>query len=75
MTTRSTAFKNTPKLKRIKIMSKLLTDGKVVSAFAGAGKKKGADLTVKTPKEYEGKYADLFKSEGKLNEKAIVKAA
>ena len=69
------AFKNTPKLKRIKIMSKLLTDGKVVSAFAGAGKKKGADLTVKTPKEYEGKYADLFKSEGKLNEKAIVKAA
>ena len=30
---------------------------------------------IKTPKEYEGKYADLFKGEGKLNEKAIVKAA
>ena len=69
------AFKNTPKLKRIKIMSKKLTDGRVVRAFAGAGKKKGAELTVKTPKDYEGKYEALFKSEGKLNEKAAVRVA
>ena len=56
-------------------MTTKLNDGKVVKAFAGAGKKKGVDLTVKTPKGYEEKYEDLFKKEGKLNEKATVKAA
>ena len=69
------AFYNTPKLKTISVQSKLFGTGKVVSAFKEAGMNRGAGLTVKTPRGYASTYEKLFVGEGKLNKKAVVKAA
>ena len=69
------AFKNTPSLTKIKVLTRQLKAGKVVKAFAAGGKSNGAKLTVKTPSTYVAPYDSLFKGEGLLNQKATVKAA
>jgi hypothetical protein len=69
------AFKNTPSLTKVKVLSRNFKSGKVVKAFAAGGKDKGAKLTVKTPSGYVSSYESLFKGEGMLNENARVQAA
>ena len=46
-----------------------------VDSFVKAGKKNGEKLTVRVPASKVEKYDQLFKGEGKLNQKAAVKAA
>jgi hypothetical protein len=70
----SYAFKNTPALTKIKVMTKQLDTGKVVNAFKSAGKNNGKGITVKTPNGYTYRYEDLFKGEGGLNENAKVQS-
>ena len=69
------AFKNTPKLKTIKILTTSLKSGKVTNTFVGAGVGKGTGLTVKVPNRYVKTYNSLFKGEGGLNAKAKIQAA
>ena len=70
----SYAFKNTPSLTRIKVISENFSQGSVVNTFVSAGKDKGEKLTVKVPTGYVGLYTALFKGEGGLNEYAAVTA-
>ena len=70
----SYAFKNTPSLTRIKVISENFSQGSVVNAFVSAGKDKGEKLTIKVPSGYVGLYTALFKGEGGLNEYAAVTA-
>ena len=69
------AFSGTGVLTKITVKGSGITAGKVVDAFGGAGKKKGEKLTVKVPSNKVSSYDGLFKGEGKLNKKAVVKAA
>ena len=69
------AFSGTGALTKITVKGSGIAAGKVVDAFGGAGKKKGENLTVKVPSAKVSAYDGLFKGEGKLNSKAVVKAA
>ena len=46
-----------------------------MKAGSGAGKSQGAKLIVTVPGNKLGEYEELFKGEGRLNQKATVKAA
>lgn len=66
------AFKNTPKLTKILIRTKMLKAGKIYKAFANGGKFKGAGLTISVPQGYVYQYNNIFKGSGRLNINAKV---
>ena len=65
------AFSGTGALTKITVKGSGIAAGKVVDAFGGTRK----NLTVKVPSNKVSSYEGLFKGEGKLNKKAVVKAA
>jgi hypothetical protein len=73
------AFKNTPQLRTIKILSENLRKGSVKNAFAdagsGGGNNRGSNLVVKVPEERIEYYNALFKKEGALHRKAVLRKA
>ena len=66
------ALKNTPKLTRITVRTKMLTAGKIFRAFSGSGSFKGAGITVRVPQGYVFQYEKIFKGSGRLNAHARV---
>jgi hypothetical protein len=71
------AFQNTPQLRTIKILAKYLRQGSVKNAFAkagsGGGDYTGSNLVIKVPEAYIDYYNTLFKKEGALNKKAVLR--
>jgi hypothetical protein len=66
----SYAFKNTPAMSKLIMLTSKLSAGKVTDTFGSAGKDGGAKLTVVVPSGKTATYDPLFKGEGKLNAKA-----
>jgi hypothetical protein len=66
----SCAFKDTPALTKLIVLTSTLGKGKVTKAFVNAGASKGAKLTVVCPNGKSSSYESLFKGEGKMNAKA-----
>ena len=64
------ALKNTPKLTKVTVLTKRLTAGKIIRAFSGSGRFKGAGITVSAPQGFVFRYEKIFKGSGGLNENA-----
>ena len=64
------ALKNTPKLTKVTVLTKRLTAGKIIRAFSGSGRFKGAGITVRAPQGFVFRYEKIFKGSGGLNENA-----
>ena len=64
------ALKNTPKLTKVTVLTKRLTAGKIIRAFSGSGRFKGAGITVRAPQGFVFRYEKIFKGSGGMNENA-----
>jgi hypothetical protein len=61
------AFKNTPAMGKLIMLTSKLASGKVKDSFVSGGKDKGAKLTNEVPSGKSSAYESLFKGEGGMN--------
>ena len=61
------AFKNTPAMGKLIMLTSKLASGKVKDSFVSGGKDKGAKLTNEVPNGKTSAYESLFKGEGGMN--------